>query len=70
MDGTSSLKGIRKGIVLEGPSEVLLEQSLCFNFHTNNNQVEYETLLAGMKFAREVGDAYLQAKSDSQLVTN
>ena len=32
MDGSSNLKGSGVGIVLEGPSDLVLEYSLCFNF--------------------------------------
>jgi ribonuclease HI len=57
-------------VVLEGPDGVLIEQSLRFAFKANNNQAEYEALLAGMKLAKKMEVTDLRVKSDSQLVTN
>ncbi|XP_052198251.1 uncharacterized protein LOC127805529 [Diospyros lotus] len=63
-------EGSRAGIILEGPSRLILEQSLRFNFKATNNQAEYEALIAGLSPAKEIGASRLIAKSDSQLVTN
>ncbi|RDX99673.1 Tf2-6, partial [Mucuna pruriens] len=52
-----------------GPSGVLIEQSLHFEFKASNNQAEYEALLAGMKLAQELGMRKLTVKSDSKLIT-
>jgi len=38
-------------------------------FKESNNQVEYEALIAGMLFAKELGVHHLLAKSDSLLIT-
>ncbi|RDX65339.1 hypothetical protein CR513_56006, partial [Mucuna pruriens] len=38
----------KAGMILEGSNGVLIEQSLHFEFKANNNQAEYETLLAGI----------------------
>ncbi|RDY06588.1 Retrovirus-related Pol polyprotein from transposon 17.6, partial [Mucuna pruriens] len=69
VDGSSNHTGSGAGIILEGPTGVLIEQSLHFEFRANNNQAEYEALLAGMKLAQELGTKKLTAKSDSKLVT-
>ncbi|XP_020206975.1 uncharacterized protein LOC109792009 [Cajanus cajan] len=69
VDGASNLGGSGAGIVLEGPGGILLEQSLRFEFRASNNQAEYETLLAGMSLAKEMGATSLSARSDSQLIT-
>ncbi|RDX93894.1 hypothetical protein CR513_23798, partial [Mucuna pruriens] len=61
--------GSGAGIILEGPRGVVVEQSLCFGFQASNNQAEYETLLAGIRLAKELGVRMLTIKSDSQLVT-
>ncbi|RDX96222.1 hypothetical protein CR513_21143, partial [Mucuna pruriens] len=66
---TKHQKGRGVGIILEGPDGVLIEQALHFEFKANNNQVEYEALLAGMKLVRELWAQILTAKSDSKLVT-
>jgi len=51
VDGSSNQQGSRAGIILEGPRGLMIEQSLKFAFKANNNQVEYETLKAGMLLA-------------------
>lgn len=38
---SSNLKGSGVGIVLEGPREFVLEQSLYLSFQSSNNQAEY-----------------------------
>ncbi|RDX78274.1 hypothetical protein CR513_41470, partial [Mucuna pruriens] len=48
----------------------MIEQSLCFEFRASINQVEYETLLAKMKLAGELGARVLTTKSDFELVTD
>ena len=47
----------------------MIEQALRFTFKESNNQVEYETLIAGMLLAKELGAWSLLVKSDSLLVT-
>jgi len=47
----------------------LIEQALRFTFKKSNNQVEYEALIAGMLWAKELEPQRLLAKSDSLLVT-
>jgi ribonuclease HI len=70
VDGSSNLKGSGAGVVLEGPDDILIEQSIRFEFKASNNQAEYEALIAGMTLAQEMGAENLRAKSDSQLVTS
>jgi len=48
----------------------LIEQALRFVFKASNNQAEYESLIAGMLLAKEMGVQSLLAKSDSLLVTS
>jgi hypothetical protein len=55
VDGSSNLKGSGAGVILEGPNDILVEQSLMFEFKASNNQAEYEALIAGMTLAREMG---------------
>ena len=55
VDGSSSKKGGGAGIVLEGPKNIQIEQSLRFGFPTSNNQAEYEALIAGLLLAKDVG---------------
>ncbi|RDY08047.1 rnhA, partial [Mucuna pruriens] len=69
MDGSSNQTGSGVGVILEGPSGILVEQSLHFDFKASNNQAEYEALLADMKLALEIEAKRLIVKSDSKLVT-
>ncbi|XP_020206374.1 uncharacterized protein LOC109791485 [Cajanus cajan] len=55
VDGSSNSQGSGAGIILEGPTGLVLEQSLRFAFKASNNQAEYEALLAGLRLAQEVG---------------
>jgi len=65
VDRSTNLKGSGAGVVLEGPNDLLSEQSLKFKF-----KAEYQALITGMNLALEMGAENLRAKSDSQLVTN
>jgi len=53
VDRATNSKGSGAGIILEDPQRALIEQSLHFAFRASNNQVEYETLIAGMLLAKE-----------------
>lgn len=70
MEYTSNLKGSGTIIVLEGSPDLLINQSLRFQFKTSNNQAEYETLIVGMIFAHEMSVPSLKAISSSQFVDN
>lgn len=70
MDGASNIKRSGEGIILEGPCDMVIEQTLKFEFTTNNNHVEYEALIVGITIAFEMGATILKAKSDSQLIVN
>ena len=67
--GSSNQQGSGAGVILEGSDGLLIEQALRFAFKASNNQAEYETLIAGMLLAKEMGAKGLLAKSDSLLVT-
>nr|KYP62173.1 Retrovirus-related Pol polyprotein from transposon 297 family [Cajanus cajan] len=69
VDGSSNQQGSGADIILEGPGTMIIEQSLRFGFKTSNNQAEYETLLAGLRLAADLGITELQCFSDSQVVT-
>ena len=56
------------GVILEGPDNVTLVQALKLNFKASNNQDEYETLIAVLKLAREVGAKKLRCYIDLQLI--
>nr|KYP74755.1 Uncharacterized protein Mb2253c family [Cajanus cajan] len=69
VDGSSNNQGCGAGIILEGPSGLILEQSLRFAFKTSNNQAEYEALLAGLRLAQEVGARRIVCWTDSKIVS-
>ncbi|XP_068498362.1 uncharacterized protein [Phaseolus vulgaris] len=69
VDGSSNQFGSGAGVILEGPNDVLIEQSLRFAFKASNNQAEYEALIAGILLAKEMGARVLMAKSDLLLIT-
>ncbi|WVZ07299.1 hypothetical protein V8G54_020645 [Vigna mungo] len=68
VDGSSNKRGGGAGIVLEGPNEVVIEQTLIVKFKVSNNQAEYEALIAGMELAKDLGVEKLKCRMDSQLV--
>lgn len=61
-------QGSGAGAILEGPGDLILEQSFKFGFKASNNQAEYEALIAGLILAKEVGAKAVKCKSDPQLV--
>ncbi|XP_057452766.1 uncharacterized protein LOC130744612 [Lotus japonicus] len=68
VDGSSNTAGSGAGVVLDGPGDIQIEQSLRFEFKATNNQAEYEALIAGLKLALDVGVNILAIRSDSQVV--
>nr|KYP41525.1 Uncharacterized protein Mb2253c family [Cajanus cajan] len=68
VDGSSTSEGGGAGIILEGPNQVTLEQSLKFGFKVTNNQAEYEALLTGLRLARDLGAQKVSCNSDSKLM--
>ncbi|RDX88903.1 Retrovirus-related Pol polyprotein from transposon 17.6, partial [Mucuna pruriens] len=68
VDGSSNHAGSGAGIILEGPTSVVIEQYLHFEFKASNNQAEYEALLAGMRLAWELEARKLTAKSDLKFI--
>jgi len=67
VDGSSNIRGGGAGIVLEGPNDIVLEQSLRFKFRVSNNQAEYEAMVAGLALAKEMGVARIVCHTDSKL---
>jgi len=68
VDGSSNDKSCAVELVLEGPSDIFLEQSLKFDFKTSNNEVEYEAILVGLTLAYDMEVQQVICRSDSQLV--
>ena len=68
VDGSSNKTACGAEVVLEGPSDLFLEQALQFGFRATNNQAEYEALLAGLNLAYDMGACEVTCKSDSQVM--
>ncbi|CAL8157571.1 unnamed protein product [Prunus armeniaca] len=70
VDGASNQKGAGAGIVIITSDGTLLEQVITLGFLASNNEVEYETLLAGLHLAKELSIKKLAIYLDSQLITS
>ena len=68
VDGSSNKTVCGAGVVLEGPSDLLLKQALQFGFKATNNQTEYEALLFGLNLAYDMGAREVVCKRDSQVM--
>ena len=66
MDLTCGWCGVE--VVLEGSGDILLEQSLNFDFKTSNNRAEYEVILVEFTLKYDMEAQQLICRSDSQLV--
>ncbi|XP_073017731.1 uncharacterized protein [Primulina eburnea] len=69
VDGTSSLAGCGVGVVIISPLGQKVKLALRIDARVINNEVENETVLAGIRAAREVGASRIILYSDSQLIT-
>ena len=69
IDGASNTQGSGAGLILTNFEGIVIEYGLRFNFKISNNQAEYETLLAGLKIAKELEIYSLKVFTDSQLIT-
>ncbi|XP_057452459.1 uncharacterized protein LOC130744287 [Lotus japonicus] len=70
VDGSTNENESGAGVTLQGPGELVLEQSLRFQFKTSNNQAEYEALIAGLILAIEGQIDSLLVRTDSLLVAS
>jgi len=68
VDESSNPKEAGAGIVLEGPGDLTVQQSLKFGFKTSNNGAEYKALLAGLDLERDMGAEHQVCNNDSQLM--
>ncbi|KAK4409513.1 hypothetical protein Sango_0024300 [Sesamum angolense] len=70
LDGCIAALSSGVGIVLTSSKGDEMEYTLSFEFKSSNNEVEHETLIAGIKMALDARARNLIAYSGSQLVTN
>ena len=68
VDGSSTqhVRGI--GVVLQSPKGDRLKHKVRLQYQTTNNEVEYETLLKGLKLAKLIEAKSILILGDSQLV--
>jgi ribonuclease HI len=67
-DGLVCSKGQRVGCVVVSPSGVYIDLSIRLEFACTNNQVEYESLLHGLEFLRNLGERDVDMFGDSNLI--
>jgi hypothetical protein len=67
-DGSVCRKGRAVGCVMISPHGMQYELSVRLEFMCTNNQAEYEGLLYGLKFLRDMGVKVVEALGDSMLV--
>ena len=70
VDGLSNVNRSGIGLVLTSPEGDLIQQAIRCGFKAINNEAEYEALIAGLIFAKDMGIKKLDIHSDSQLVVN
>ncbi|GJY45403.1 reverse transcriptase domain-containing protein [Tanacetum coccineum] len=69
-DGSSCTDGSGAGLILTNPEGMKFTYALRFRFDATNNKAEYESLIAGLRIAEQMGMKSLQANVDSRLVAN
>ena len=68
MDESSTQKRGRASVIIASPGGDILKYEVQLKFLVINNEVEYETILTGLKIARALGAKNALLRSDSQLV--
>ncbi|XP_073033923.1 uncharacterized protein [Primulina eburnea] len=69
VDGASSLSGCGVGVVIIALPGEKIKLALRIDSRVTNNEAEYETVLAGIRAAREIGASLIILYSDLQLIT-
>ena len=67
---TGHLTGELAELVLHSPKGDEIECMVFLDFHTTNNEAEYEALVAGLDLAKAVGVTSVVVYCDSQVVTS
>jgi ribonuclease HI len=68
VDGSSTKKSGRAGIVIITPEGEELNGSMRLKFRTTNNEAEYEAVIANLELALELGAESVEVWSDSQVI--
>jgi ribonuclease HI len=69
-DVSSSKKGSGVGILLIPPSQEVVTLSYKMEFETNNNIVEYEAFVLGLRATKDMAIDCLAVFGDSELIIN
>ena len=69
-DGSSNKQAGGAGVVLISPKEDRIKCMIRLEFSMTNNEVEYETLVAGLDLARVAGVENMTIHYDSQVITS
>jgi ribonuclease HI len=67
-DGASTKDSAGAGVVLISPSKEAMHLSFKLDFKTNNNIAEYEALLLGLNFSKEMGIKGLKVFGDAEII--
>jgi hypothetical protein len=67
-DGSVCSKGQGAGCVIISPSAMYIDLSIRLEFACTNNQVEYKSLLHGLKYLRDLGARDVDVFGDSNLI--
>ena len=70
MDGSSNRQVGKVGVVLISLEEDRVECMIRLEFHTTNNEAEYEALIAGLDLARAAEAKNMVIHCDSQVITS
>ena len=65
IDGTSQAFGARVRLVLLFFTREPIEQSICLNFLTSNNEAEYEAIIVGLELTLALVALKVEIQSDS-----
>lgn len=69
-DGASNREGSGAGLILTNPEGEEVTYSLRFDFHTSNNEAEYEVLLEGLRLTKQMSSKVVTSLTDSRLAAN
>ncbi|GJT31361.1 reverse transcriptase domain-containing protein [Tanacetum coccineum] len=69
-DGSSCVDGSGAGLILTSPGGTEFTYALRFQFTASNNEEKYETLIAGLRIAAQMGVRNVHVSVDSKLVAN
>ena len=68
VDGVSWASRAGVGLVLLSLTGEPIEQSVCLDFSTSNNEAEYEAIIVSLELALTLATSKIETRSDSQLV--